>query len=53
MEAIHIQLSDKRSIVVMFEELWNQGFRKLVLVKDDEGVAVVGPANEFSILTLV
>ena len=53
MEPVHVELSDKGSVVVVFEQLRNQGLCELILIKDDERVAVVSPANEVSVLAVV
>jgi hypothetical protein len=45
-EAVHIQLADKGSIVVVFEQFGDEGSGKFVFIKDNEGVAVVGPSDE-------
>ena len=52
-EPVHIELSDKGSIVVVFEQLRNQCLCELILIEDDERVAVGSPANEVSVLAIV
>ena len=52
-EPVHIELSDKGSIVVVFEQLRNQCLCELILIEDDERVAVVSPANEVSVFAVV
>ena len=52
-EAIHVQLADERGIVIVLEQLGDQGPGKLVFIQDDEGIAFVGPANEIDVFVLV
>lgn len=33
----------------MFEQFRYQGFGKFIFIQDNEGIAVVGPSNEFGI----
>lgn len=51
-EAIHVQLSHKGSIIVMFEKLRDQGLGKLVLVQHDKRISFLGPANQVLVLPL-
>ena len=52
METVHVELPDKGRIVVVLEQLRNQGLCKFVLIKDYERVAIVTPANEISVLAI-
>ncbi len=42
-EVVHVQLSDERGEVVVFEEAGQNRFRKLVLFLDYEGLSVWRP----------
>ena len=41
MESIHVELANKRGVVVVLEQFGDEGFGKLVFVKHNEGVAIV------------
>jgi len=49
MEAIHVELANEGSIVIMLEKLWNELVGKTVFVEDDERVAIIGPADKVCI----
>jgi hypothetical protein len=46
---IHIQLSNKRGVVVVLEQLRNQCFREFIFVEDYERIPSVRPSNQFRI----
>lgn len=53
MESVHVQLTNKRSIVIVLEEFGNQSLGEFVFVQHDEGISVIGPSYKIGIFRLV
>ena len=53
MKTIHVELADKGCVIVVFEHFGNQGFRKFILIKYDEGFPIVRPANEVGVFAIL
>lgn len=53
METIHVQLSDERRIIAMFEQFRNQRPRKLIFIEYDKRSTVFRPTDQVGILGFV
>ena len=53
MEPIHVQLANKGGVIVVLEQFRDEGFGKLVLVKDNERVAIVRPSYQICVFTVL
>lgn len=52
-EPVHVQLTDKRCVVVVLKKLQDQDFCELILVQHDKRVAVIRPSDQIGVLGLI
>lgn len=53
MKAVHVELPNEGSVVVVFEKVRYQLLGEFVLVKNNEGVALFGPPDQVRVLVVV
>lgn len=51
MEPIHIELSNEGGIVVVLEQLGDQGLREFILIQYDEAIALLRPSDQVLVLS--
>lgn len=53
MKPIHVELAHEGCIVVVLEELGNQGLGEFILIQNNERIALLGPSDKVLVFPLL